>query len=65
MATPDGSTVEPPAPVAEVQVPAERERLRRRRVRSVAIAFTLAAFVLLFYVITIFKLSSESGVPTP
>ncbi len=47
-----------PTPVAPQDVPAEKERLRRRRSRSIALAVILVAMVILFYVITILKLSA-------
>lgn len=35
------------------------EQRRRRRSRNIALALTLAALVVLFYVITVFKLGGE------
>ena len=43
---------------AEVMVRNEEEQRRRRR-RSVALAVILAAFGLLFYLVTIFKLGPD------
>jgi hypothetical protein len=38
---------------------AERERQRRRRMRSVAIAWILAALVVLFFIVTIVRLGGH------
>jgi hypothetical protein len=38
---------------------AERERQRRRRMRSLAIAWTLAALVVLFFIVTIVRLGGN------
>jgi hypothetical protein len=38
---------------------AERERQRRRRMRSAAIAWILAALVVLFFVVTIVRLGGH------
>jgi hypothetical protein len=38
---------------------AENERERRRRMRSLAIAWTLAALVVLFFIVTIVRLGGN------
>jgi hypothetical protein len=38
---------------------AERERQRRQRTRSLAIAWILAALVLLFFIVTIVRLGGQ------
>ena len=38
---------------------AERERQRRRRMRSLAIAWILAALVVLFFIVTIVRLGGN------
>jgi hypothetical protein len=43
----------------DVKLPLSPEDLRRRRKRSIAIALTLAALVLLFYALTIAKLGPQ------
>jgi hypothetical protein len=48
------SPVNPPDPAA-----LEADRQRRRRGRSIAIAAALAVLVVLFYLITIFKLGGS------
>ena len=42
-----------------IKVPLSPEDARRRRKRSIAIALTLAALVLLFYALTIAKLGPQ------
>lgn len=37
------------------------EQQRRRRARNVAIAVTLAVLVVLFYVVTVFKMGGDVG----
>lgn len=51
-----------PTVVPAEDVPAEKERLRRRRSRSIALAIILVSLVVLFYVITILKLSATPTV---
>jgi len=50
---------EGPAPISD------KERVRRRRSRSIAIAAILGGLVVLFYVITILKLAGDSGASGP
>jgi hypothetical protein len=38
---------------------ADKERQRRQRMRSLAIAWTLAALVVLFFIVTIVRLGSH------
>jgi hypothetical protein len=40
---------------------AEGERLRRQRLRSIAIAWILAALVVLFFIVTIVRLGGNVG----
>ncbi|WMS43868.1 hypothetical protein RDV64_05595 [Acuticoccus sp. MNP-M23] len=56
--------IAPPVAVSAEDVPAEKERLRRRRSRSIALAVILASLVILFYVITILKLSAATPLVT-
>ncbi|MEM7694687.1 MAG: hypothetical protein AAF318_09565 [Pseudomonadota bacterium] len=51
-------SVTPPSPVSPDDRAAEHERLRRRKLRSLAIAAILGAMVVLFYLITMIRLSS-------
>ncbi len=53
--TPQAPKPQTPAPEVEGVVLTEEQK-RRRRARSVAIALTLAALCVLFYVVTIVKL---------
>jgi len=55
-AVPPVETVPPPLEEGVRLTPAE---LKRRRARSIAIAIALAAFVALFYVVTIVKIGGN------
>jgi hypothetical protein len=48
-----------PAPEQEEGVRLTAEQLRRRRTRSIAIAIALAAFMAIFYVVTIAKIGAN------
>ncbi|MEM9221638.1 MAG: hypothetical protein AAGB11_04455 [Pseudomonadota bacterium] len=56
-------TAKPGEPAAPFDGPGDAERVRRRRSRSLAIAVILAGLVVLFYVITILRLSGNSAIP--
>ena len=53
------SEVTVPAPEEEEGIRLTPEQLRRRRARSIAIAVALAAFMAIFYVVTIAKLGAN------
>jgi hypothetical protein len=46
-------------PMAEDGVRLTKEQVRRRRMRSIAIAITLAVLVALFYVVTIVRIGGN------
>jgi hypothetical protein len=53
------SEVAMPAPDEEEGIRLTPEQLRRQRARSIAIAIALAAFMAIFYVVTIAKLGAN------